>query len=378
MNNKVILSAKNIGKTFTIGNQQFKALKNISFDLKKGEALGIIGGNGAGKSTLLKILAEVISPNEGDIEYEGKILSILEIGTGFHPELSGYENIFFNAALLGMKKNEIEREIPSIIDFSGVGEFINEPVKNYSSGMYLRLALSVALHADFSTILIDEVIAVGDAEFRSKAMKKLKDKIKEGRSCILISHDMNTIGQMCNSSLVLDKGTVIFSGKTTDAITVYLDVSSRKNLEHGSSIEGDKLTLISITPEKEVYYTDEPVKIIVQYSLKQPEITNVILKINQHSGPVLTDGLLLRKDYTPEIKTPGRYETECLIPANLLNKGTYTVDVIIGSMEELFIETESHTKVVVKHKDWEADKNWNSGGIIYPLRPHCEWKTTSI
>lgn len=378
MDSQIILSAKRICKSYTVNQEEFIALNNIDFDLKKGEILGVIGNNGAGKSTLLKILAQAISVNDGEIEYEGKILSILEIGTGFHPELSGYENIYFNAALLGMKKNEIEQNIPSIIEFSGVGEFIYEPVKNYSNGMYLRLALSVALHADFSIILIDEVIAVGDAEFRLKALKKLRDKIKEGRSCILISHDMNTVAQICTRSLVLNKGDIIFSGKTADAIQLYLDLSNKKNVECGSSIEGGKLSLISLTLEKEVYYTDEPVKIIVRYNLKQPEITNVILKVNQHSGPVLMDGLLMRMDYIPEKKTPGIYETECEIPANLLNKGIYTVDVIIGSMEELFIETEFYTKFVVKHREWEAEKNWNNGGIIYPLRPHCNWKTRPL
>lgn len=372
------LRVNNISKKYVVNNQLFFALKNISFELSKGEILGIIGGNGAGKSTLLKILAEATSPSDGEVEYSGKILSILEIGTGFHPELSGYENIFFNAALLGMKKAEIEKEIPSIIEFSGVGEFIYEPVKNYSNGMYLRLALSVALHADFSIILIDEVISVGDSEFRLKAMKKLRDKIKEGRSCILISHDMNTIAQICNRCLVLDKGLVRFSGKTTDAIQEYVELSNKKKSEHTSTIEGDKLSLISISSENDSYYTDEPVKIIIKYNLKQPDITNIILKINQHSGPVLTDGLLLRMDYVPEEKTPGQYETECVIPSNLLNKGTYMIDVIIGSMNELFIETESYLKLVIKHRDWEADKNWNSGGITYPLRPHCNWSTKSL
>lgn len=373
-----VLTVNNVSKKYHVNSQNFFALKNVSFQLHKGETIGIIGTNGAGKSTLLKILADAISPSDGEIEYEGKILSILEIGTGFHAELSGYENIFFNAALLGMKKNEIEREIPSIIEFSGIQEFINEPVKNYSNGMYLRLALSVALHVDFSIILIDEVIAVGDSEFRSKALKKLKDKVKEGRSCILISHDMNTISQTCSSVLVLDKGEVAFFGKTSDAIQEHLELSNKMDSEKLLTIEGDKLSLLSITSEKSVYYTDEEVKIIIQYKLKQADVANVILKINHHAGAVLMDSLLLRMDYVSETKMPGLYETQCVIPANLLNKGTYTIDVIIGSMDELFIETELYTKISIKHRDWEADKNWNAGGIVYPLRPQCLWNTKSL
>lgn len=199
------------------------ALKDVSFDVKQGEVLGIIGANGAGKSTLLKILSRVTSPTSGCIKIKGRIGSLLEVGTGFHPELTGRENIYLNGAILGMRKWEIDKKLDEIIDFSGVEKFIDTPVKRYSSGMYVKLAFSVAAHLDAEIMIIDEVLAVGDMAFQKKCIEKMSTISKtEGRTILCVSHNMITIRQLCERAIVLDHGKVIFNGNVEDGIGIYL------------------------------------------------------------------------------------------------------------------------------------------------------------
>lgn len=200
----------------------FMALDGISFEVKKGERLGIIGGNGAGKSTTLKILSRVTAPTEGTVYINGRISSMLEVGTGFHPELTGRENIYLNGAILGMTKAEVDQKMDAIIKFSECGRFIDTPVKRYSSGMYVKLAFSVAAHLDSEIMIMDEVLAVGDINFQQKCIKKMRDVAEnEGRTILYVSHNMNTVKQLCNKCIVLDKGRIIFEGQTEDAIDIY-------------------------------------------------------------------------------------------------------------------------------------------------------------
>ncbi|GEC77398.1 ABC transporter ATP-binding protein [Flavobacterium aquatile] len=199
------------------------SLKDINFDINQGDAVGIIGKNGAGKSTLLKLLSRVTSPTTGSIKVKGRIASLLEVGTGFHPELSGRENIYLNGAILGMRKKEITRKLDEIIDFSGVERYIDTPVKRYSSGMYVRLAFAVAAHLESEILIVDEVLAVGDAEFQKKCLGKMGDISKgEGRTVLFVSHNMAAVKSLCNKGIVLENGKVLFSGTTDDAITHYL------------------------------------------------------------------------------------------------------------------------------------------------------------
>ena len=198
------------------------ALKDISFEVKQGEVLGIIGRNGAGKSTLLKILSRVTQPTTGQIKVKGRIASLLEVGTGFHPELSGRENIFLNGAILGMRKAEIARKLDEIIDFSGCERYIDTPVKRYSSGMYVRLAFAVAAHLEPEILIIDEVLAVGDAEFQKKCLGKMKDVAGEGRTVLFVSHNMGAVGQLCSQVICLSQGQIKSFGKTSFAIEEYI------------------------------------------------------------------------------------------------------------------------------------------------------------
>ena len=198
------------------------ALRDISFNVKKGQVLGIIGGNGAGKSTLLKLLSRVTEPTEGFAKVTGRVGALLEVGTGFHPELSGRENIYLNGAVLGMKRKEIITKFDEIVDFSGVGKFIDTPVKRYSSGMYLRLAFSVAAHLEPDILVVDEVLAVGDAEFQRKCLGKMNEVAQQGRTVLFVSHDMSAILRLTEEAIVLEKGKVTFRDITSKAVDHYM------------------------------------------------------------------------------------------------------------------------------------------------------------
>ena len=203
---------------------RFYALKEVSFDVKKGEALGIIGHNGAGKSTLLKLLSRVTAPSEGKISYNGRIASMLEVGTGFHPELTGRENVYMNGAILGMTKSEIDRKFDAIVKFAEMEKFIDTPVKRYSSGMYVKLAFSVAAHLDSEILIMDEVLAVGDAAFQEKCLSKMSSvSHEEDRTILYVSHNMNTIRKLCDRCIVLDHGQMIYQGDVESSIALYID-----------------------------------------------------------------------------------------------------------------------------------------------------------
>ena len=215
---------KKVGaKDFNKG-ETFKALDGVSFEIKKGERIGIIGHNGAGKSTLLKLISRVTGPTEGTIYLNGRVASMLEVGTGFHPELTGRENVYMNGAILGMTKNEIDAKIEDIIEFSEVRQFIDTPVKRYSSGMYVKLAFSVAAHLDSEIMIMDEVLAVGDMSFQQKCLSKMKSvSEEENKTLLYVSHNMNTIRQLCDRVIVLKNGRIVFDGDVEDGITHYYE-----------------------------------------------------------------------------------------------------------------------------------------------------------
>lgn len=222
---------RKIGAKAVSGNDRFLALDDISFEVHKGEALGIIGHNGAGKSTLLKLLSRVTAPTSGTISFDGRIASMLEVGTGFHPELTGRENVYMNGAILGMTKAEIDKKFDEIVAFAEMEQFIDTPVKRYSSGMYVKLAFSVAAHLDSEIMVMDEVLAVGDMKFQKKCLDRMGDAANsEGRTVLYVSHNMNTIRQLCDRCIVLDHGKIIFDGDVEEAIGVYMGRENRLQL----------------------------------------------------------------------------------------------------------------------------------------------------
>lgn len=222
-------SAKSIAKTLTRtkvedpNHEEFWAIKDVSFDIKQGDRVGIIGRNGAGKSTLLKILSRITEPTQGRVSIRGRFASLLEVGTGFHQELSGRENIFLNGAILGMSKKEIQQKFDQIVDFAEVEKFLDTPVKRYSSGMYVRLAFSVAAHLEPEILIVDEVLAVGDVEFQKKCLGRMKEVGNDGRTVLFVSHNMGAIEALCDSSIVLSKGGIIYKGSVKDGIQHYMN-----------------------------------------------------------------------------------------------------------------------------------------------------------
>ena len=221
-----------IGTDQRLVGKTFMALNGIDLTIYKGEALGIIGGNGAGKSTMLKLLSRVTAPTEGEIDIYGRIASMLEVGTGFNTEMTGRENVYLNGAILGMTKAEIDAKMEDIIEFSEVREFIDTPVKRYSSGMYVKLAFSVAAHLDSEIMIMDEVLAVGDMAFQKKCLDKMRDAAKkEGRTVLYVSHNMNTIRQLCDRCIVLDKGKIIFEGGVEDSIDIYMKHEKNEDIQ---------------------------------------------------------------------------------------------------------------------------------------------------
>lgn len=219
-----------IGEVAHDKNERFLALKDMSFEIKKGETVGIIGHNGAGKSTILKLICRVTAPTKGNIFMNGRLTSMLEVGTGFHPELTGRENVYLNGAILGMSKAEIDKKFDEIVEFSEVGQFIDTPVKRYSSGMKVKLAFAVASHLDSEIMIMDEVLAVGDVNFQNKCIAQMKKVAEEeGRTILYVSHNMATVKKLCNRCIVLSQGTVIFEGAVDDAIAIYLREDALNN-----------------------------------------------------------------------------------------------------------------------------------------------------
>lgn len=261
-----------IGQSAYARNERFLALDDVSFSVKKGERVGIIGHNGAGKSTLLKLLSRVTGPTKGTISYNGRIASMLEVGTGFHPELTGRENVYMNGAILGMTKAEIKKKFDDIVRFAEMEQFIDTPVKRYSSGMYVKLAFAVAAHLDADILVMDEVLAVGDMKFQQKCLGKMDDVSKnEGRTVLYVSHNMNTIRQLCTRCIVLDHGKVIFDGDVEQAIGVYMqcqgnvyqtefDLSNMSSKPNPSALPAKMLGLRLLEKTSAVYHTGEPMK----------------------------------------------------------------------------------------------------------------------
>jgi lipopolysaccharide transport system ATP-binding protein len=236
----------------------FSAIDKLDLTISAGEAVGLIGRNGAGKSTLLKVLSRITPPSQGSVELRGRVGSLLEVGTGFHPELTGRENIGLAGAILGMKPREISRSFDAIVDFAGVARFLDLPVKRYSSGMYVRLAFAVAAHMDTEILLVDEVLAVGDSDFQQLSSAKMQEVVRDGRTVVLVSHQMRTIADICSRAVVLDKGSVSFDGSTSEAIARYVSMAKAASCESRSPERlGRSIVVASAEPVKPVFGPEE-------------------------------------------------------------------------------------------------------------------------
>lgn len=286
---------KKIGEKDYVYGETFMALDGVSFDVKKGERVGIIGHNGAGKSTLLKLLSRVTAPSDGEIGLNGRVASMLEVGTGFHPELTGRENVYMNGAILGMTRKEIDKKIEDIIEFSEVRQFIDTPVKRYSSGMFVKLAFSVAAHLDSEIMIMDEVLAVGDVAFQTKCLNKMNDVSRnDGRTILYVSHNMNTVRQLCERCIVLDHGHIIFDGSVEEGIAKYIksdrEASSHFDLRVISrpySRMGVELRAFSFdfVDERVQFRYNEPIQMRVGITYKKPyEALRTRMEIYYYDG----------------------------------------------------------------------------------------------
>lgn len=348
MEKNEVIQVKNLSKAYQLkgSDEPFWALKDISFSVMKGEILGIIGSNGAGKSTLLKILSDVIAPTSGEVIYSGRVSSILDIGTGFHPDLSGKDNIYLNASLLGLSKREIAEKLDEIIDFSGIGSFINEPVKNYSNGMYLRLAFSIAIHIDANILLLDEVVAVGDTEFRHKCYAKLRFLAGKGLTILIVTHNMSQILEFCSRCIRIDNGRLLGNGLPINVVEKYIESLSfssifsnegyKKQVDLNYDIENfaviEKVRLLDINNNDciDIQVSDPfKINILCKKVSSESSLEVAIYLTNLDGIRIFLDSFAMRENYNyDKINAPGRYEIVCNIPSYLLNRGIYRVSLI--------------------------------------------------
>ncbi len=391
----LMANIKRIGHLFRRGDNgdsdnlsHIWALKGVSFEVARGQVLGIVGRNGAGKSTLLKILSRVTDPTEGFGEIHGRVGSLLEVGTGFHPELSGRENIYLNGAILGMRREEIDRKFDEIVDFSEVEKFIDTPVKRYSSGMYLRLAFAVAAHLEPEILVVDEVLAVGDAEFQRKCLGKMSDVAQEGRTVLFVSHNMSAIQRLTQETIVLDQGKIVMRAPTTEAVDFYLNMGLTKQGER--FWEPDErsdakspfvpVALRVLNPAGEVVDTvkaAEGFAIELEYNLKAPiSGLRVGLYMMTTRGEFVftsfdTDEREKFEDLT--IRDAGHYVSRCFIPPNLMNEGRYVlgVNASVYRIQRFFQDDKALTFTVdatgAPGMQWPEKR-------LGPVRPKLNWQ----
>ena len=424
MSNTVI-TAENLGKSYMIGHQQqesystlrdiltnlprqlwsrfrnpqyhthkdieeFWALKEVNFEIKQGDRVGIIGRNGAGKSTLLKILSRITEPTTGRVKITGRVASLLEVGTGFHPELTGRENIFLNGAILGMTRTEVKKKFDEIVAFAEVEKFLDTPVKRYSSGMYVRLAFAVAAHLEPEILVVDEVLAVGDAQFQKKCLGKMEAVGKEGRTVLFVSHNMGAVKSLCNSALTLSEGTLVNQGEVGKVVEKYLVSATERGIGKGEiywpttkeAPGGREMRLVSIRLLGEGdtvmpgVVGDKPLKVEINY-----RVFEVIRGLEISLQLITSEGVIAftSSDYgkNANIHPPGLYSTICTIPGDLLNSGLHfikinanipTVKVLVKGWEFIGFNIERtihHSSI--SHKKWP--------GIV---APNLSWETKQI
>jgi lipopolysaccharide transport system ATP-binding protein len=339
-----------------VGDSEYVwALQNINFEVKKGEILGIIGKNGAGKSTLLKILSKVTGPTKGSIKVNGRIASLLEVGTGMHPELTGRENIFLNGAILGMTKKEIKTKLDEIVEFSGIGKYLDTPVKRYSSGMKVRLGFAVAAHLDPEILIVDEVLAVGDAEFQKRCIGKMNDVSKnEGRTVLFVSHNMASIIELCDRALLMQDGKVHSTGNVSEIIPLYLsafkaeeitsDLSKIKTRAGNGKVKFSKIELLDTENNKiDFALSGQRIRMRIVCDVKDYNFNgNLHMSIrfvdeNDITLFHLSNSVSNGKEFEIK-KEEGQFVVDCDITKLPLNSGTYKFHLFVSNLEDLFDE----------------------------------------
>ena len=356
------------------------ALRDVTFDLHVGECLGIVGRNGSGKSTLLKILSRITGPTEGRVLLGGRVASLLEVGTGFHPELSGRDNIYLNGSILGMTANEIRRRFDEIVDFAGVERFLETPVKRYSSGMYVRLAFAVAAHLEPEILLVDEVLAVGDLSFQRKCLGKMKSIAGSGRTVVFVSHNLGAINAFCSRAICLDGGRVVDVGAPANVVASYIgaNFSTQRSREYPrDAAKPMQIRGIDIASRESMLSRDVPLELRINYDVKEP-LAGVELLVTLETADGTTVCELRDVDGTPDLalrREQGFYTTQVRIPGGLLNTGTYVVRAAVQrSGYEFFDQREG---LVFDLHEPEGEWSARSGGRARPGVLHLvlPWRT---
>ena len=386
----VVQTMMNARTQVSNAQEEFWALKDVSFEINQGDRVGIIGHNGAGKSTLLKILSRITEPTKGKINIRGRVASLLEVGTGFHPELTGRENIFLNGAILGMSKIEIKRKFDEIVAFAEVEKFLDTPVKRYSSGMYVRLAFAVAAHLEPEILIVDEVLAVGDSAFQKKCLSKMDNVAQEGRTVIFVSHNMQAIQSLCKTALHLRSGKIINRGESKLVVNNYLaDFNKTKSEmiwseENAPGNEEAKLTAIKV-------YSESNNSESGIYSSKEDLFVNLELIINKIDSALCigfdlinSEGTVLLRSYQTDLDSDrwipliiGKNNFICKIPASFLNSGIYYVCPRIGIHNLYWIvnlDAVIQFEIVLDHGIsplWNSLNGKNRPGVIAPI---LAWK----
>ncbi|MFC1923246.1 ABC transporter ATP-binding protein, partial [Chloroflexota bacterium] len=363
------------------------ALRDVSFDVYKGQVLGVIGRNGAGKSTLLKILSRITEPTEGYAEIHGRVGSLLEVGTGFHPELSGRENIYLNGAILGMRREEIERKFDEIVAFSEVEKFIDTPVKRFSSGMYLRLAFAVAAHLEPQILVVDEVLAVGDAEFQRKCLGKMNDVAQEGRTVLFVSHNMSAILRLTQESILLDQGRIVLRAPTPQAVDHYMASGFSQSGERTWDIEEIpaesapfRPIALRVSDQNQRTFdrvrSTDPISIEVEYVLDAPiKGLRVGVYVQTTRGEFVftsfdTDTTQQFERFS--VRPEGHYISKCTLPPDFLNEGQYVLGINASSYKvKRYFQNENALAFTVDGAG-APGKQW-SERRLGPVRPRLEW-----
>ena len=407
---KPIIEIKNLGKKYRLGaiepyyslrdqiaglfkfarksksKGEFWALKDISFSVNEGEVVGIIGRNGAGKSTLLKILSQITPPTTGEITVRGRVASLLEVGTGFHPELTGRENIYLNGAILGMNQKEIKRKFAEIVAFSEIEKFLDTPVKRYSSGMYVRLAFAVAAHLEPEILIVDEVLAVGDIQFQKKCLGKMRDVAKGGRTVLFVSHNLGAVNQLCRSCILLDRGKIIAQGPTAEVTKKYLSMSFEKEGSYSQKSDNSKamnLRKVYLVNNKgsgaSISY-DEDIVIRIEYEVNET-VNNAIVWIALQNMEGVVAFCSSDYDLNPELREtrkPGYYHAEFAIPKKWLNTNSYDLVVAINTNNTppVIFERVETIRINVVDNGSTPKSIFNESSRNGVFQPFLKWETT--
>jgi lipopolysaccharide transport system ATP-binding protein len=378
--------------TKSSSTEEFWALKDVSFDIQQGDVVGIIGRNGAGKSTLLKILSRITEPSTGRVTLSGRVASLLEVGTGFHPELTGRENIYLNGSILGMSRSEIARKFDEIVAFAEVEKFLDTPVKRYSSGMYVRLAFAVAAHLEPEILVVDEVLAVGDAQFQKKCLGKMGEVAKGGRTVIYVSHAMQTVTRLCNRGVLLDEGRIKANGVIDTVVRDYLSsgesTPAHQSWPNGNG-PGDEVVQL-----RSVRVRDIPGSTVHAVDIRKPIAVELEFEVHANGHQLVpyihlynSDGVCVfcasdRSEFDRQPRGKGRYRSTVWVTGNSLSEGTFSILVAVSTIEPTFVvrikETNAAAFEVIDTTDGDSVRGRYSGPYPGVVRPDLKWSSERL